>query len=233
MSKVWAIIPAAGLGQRMNSERPKQYILINDEPILAHTLHAICQVPQVEQVVVALHPDDQYWPTQINLSYTNITTTQGGEFRAQSVLNAIQLLSAQANAQDWLLVHDAVRPCITAKTINAMLIQLEDHPIGGLLGVPVRDTLKAVDAQGNTTQTVSRAGLWHALTPQVFRFGLLQAALTTLIEDDFEITDDASAIEKMGHSPKMIQGSYDNIKITWPEDLATASAWLQQHQEMA
>lgn len=225
--KVFAIVPAAGVGQRMGQSVPKQYLSLNGRPILAHTLDVICQVPAIKQVIVPLHPADPYWTT-LNLPYSHLHTVTGGEMRFQSVLNALTYLANWAEPHDWILVHDAVRPCITVQGISTLLTEIFTHPVGGLWGVPVRDTLKQVDAQQNIVKTVARESLWHALTPQIFRFNLLFEALQQALHNDLEITDEASAIEQLGYHPKMVLGSYANIKITWPEDVQNAIFWLQQ-----
>ncbi len=230
-NNIWAIVPAAGIGQRMSGVLPKQYIEVNGKPILAHTLDVICQIPHVKKVIIPLHPNDHYWSSLIDLPYDNVMTVTGGELRNDSVLNALTAIKNNAQAQDWVLVHDAVRPCITVNDICELLMQIADHPVGGLWGVPVRDTLKQVDANQNVEKTVPRECLWHAQTPQIFRFELLYQALQKTKDDKINITDDASAIEYLGYHPKMVQGNYTNIKITWPEDLIMAAHWFK-HAEV-
>lgn len=229
--KLWAIVPAAGIGNRMNHALPKQYLPIHQKPILAHTLSVICQMPQLHQVIIPLHPRDQYWQRLIQLPFNNIVTVAGGQLRDDSVMNALEYIKKEAKPQDWVLVHDAVRPCVTIKGLTALFTQIQNDHIGGLWGVPVRDTLKKVD-EGKARTTVSRADLWHAQTPQIFRFEPLYQSLLQAKHDKIEITDEASAIEHAGYHPKMVRGSYDNIKITWPEDLISAALWLQ-YQESA
>lgn len=227
---IWAIVPAAGIGQRMGNTLPKQYLSIENKPILAHTLNTICQVPNIRQVIIPLHPQDHYWPALIHLPYENYVTVMGADLRYQSVLNALEFIKDVAQPQDWVLVHDAVRPCITVDGISELIAQIADHPVGGLWGVPVRDTLKQVAASNAVLQTISRDQLWHAQTPQIFRFELLYRALMQAKHDKIDITDDASSIELLGYHPQMVQGSYANIKITWPEDLISAAHWLQQQE---
>ncbi|MGA2654737.1 MAG: 2-C-methyl-D-erythritol 4-phosphate cytidylyltransferase [Gammaproteobacteria bacterium] len=225
-NNLWAIVPAAGIGQRMGATLPKQYVNVNHKPILAHTLDVICQIPHLKKVIVALHPEDHYWSKLIS-PYDKIMTVIGGEVRNDSVLNALNAIKNEADAQDWVLVHDAVRPCITVDAICKLLAEIHDHPVGGLWGVPVRDTLKQVDNQHNVEKTIPREFLWHAQTPQIFRFGLLYKALQTVKQDNINITDDANAIEYLGYHPKMVRGSYTNIKMTWPEDLILAEHWFK------
>ncbi|HLF66526.1 MAG TPA: 2-C-methyl-D-erythritol 4-phosphate cytidylyltransferase [Gammaproteobacteria bacterium] len=225
-AKVWAIVPAAGIGQRMGQERPKQYLMIQGKPILAHTLARLAQVPDFEQIIIALHPEDTYWQS-LDITDPRIQTVIGGTLRFESVLNALKHLESQAQPSDWILVHDAVRPCITAPRVMQLLAEIKTDPVGGLWGVPVRDTLKQVDNEGRVLHTVPREILWHALTPQIFRFELLYRALQKAKADHIVLTDEASAIEYLGYHPKMVQGDYSNIKITWPEDLAAAAYYLQ------
>jgi 2-C-methyl-D-erythritol 4-phosphate cytidylyltransferase len=227
---IWAIVPAAGIGQRMGRRLPKQYVSIENKPILTHTLETICQVPNILQVIIPLHPDDQYWQQLIHLPYKNFVTVIGADIRYQSVLNALEYIKNAAQPQDWVLVHDAVRPCVTQAGISELLAHLIDHPVGGLWGVPVRDTLKLVDKTGAVLKTIARDQLWHAQTPQIFRFELLYQALMKAKHDKIDITDEASAIEHLGYHPLMVQGSYGNIKITWPEDLISAAHWFKQHE---
>lgn len=226
----WAIVPAAGIGQRMNSAMPKQYVKINQKPILAHTLDVICQIPNIKKVIVPLNPNDDYWQKLMHLPYSNIQTVIGGELRNDSVMNALNAIKNHADPHDWVIVHDAVRPCITVQGIIELLKQIDTHPVGGLWGVPVRDTLKQVDIQCNVEKTIDRSSLWHAQTPQIFRFELLYQALQKVKQDNMIVTDDASAIEYLGYHPKMVQGSYTNIKMTWPEDLILAEHWFKQRE---
>jgi 2-C-methyl-D-erythritol 4-phosphate cytidylyltransferase len=227
---IWAIVPAAGIGQRMGTVLPKQYLPILNKPILAHTLDVICQIPYLQQVIVPLHPQDNYWSSLVHLPYQNYVTVKGGELRHESVLNALNYLNTRASADDWVLVHDASRPCVTVAGICELITQIADHPVGGLWGVPVRDTLKQVNEARDVIQTIPREQLWHAQTPQIFRFELLYKAMIQANHDKMAITDEASSIEHLGYHPLMVQGSYANIKITWPEDLITAEHWLKQHE---
>ena len=145
------------------------------------------------------------------------------------MLNALEALAEQADEQDWVLVHDAARPCLRAEDIDHLISELNDHPVGGLLAVPVRDTMKRADNNGAIQQTVDRKNLWHALTPQMFRLGDLRDALTKAVSDGIEITDEASAMEHIGKQPKLVKGQWSNIKITHPEDLKLAEFYLEQH----
>ncbi len=229
-TNIWAIVPAAGRGQRMGETLPKQYLSINNKPILAHTLDVICKIPNIQQVIIPIHPQDNYWQSMIHLPYDNYVTVMGGDLRDESVLKALSYIKDRANPKDWVLIHDAVRPCITVDSICKLLATLAENPVGGLWGVPVRDTIKQVDTHNNVIKTIAREQLWQAQTPQIFRFELLYLALLQAKRDNIILTDDASAIEYLGYHPQMVQGSYANIKITWPEDLKTAGDWLKQHE---
>jgi 2-C-methyl-D-erythritol 4-phosphate cytidylyltransferase len=144
------------------------------------------------------------------------------------VLNGLNALSDSAQADDWVLVHDAARPCVRQQDLRLLIDTLEDHTVGGLLGTPVHDTMKKTDVQGVIIETLERNFLWHACTPQMFRYGLLRAALIKALEDGYEVTDEASAMEHAGYRPLMVEGHADNIKITRPEDLPLAEYFLQQ-----
>lgn len=223
---IWAIVPAAGLGSRMESPIPKQYLPIHGKSILSHTLERICAIPAIRRVIVPLHVDDQHWQTTKHKLPEKIEITCGGALRSESVWNALQILSDRAMPQDWILVHDAVRPCILPEEIEKLLKELTDHPVGGLLATRVVDTLKK--AKGSeVVATVDREHIWKALTPQVFRYGILCEAFAQAFANNIRITDESSAIEYLGHQPKLCEGSSSNIKITRHEDLAFAEKWLK------
>ncbi len=224
---IWAIIPAAGIGSRMQSGVPKQYLQINNQTVLAHALTRLSAVAEVECVVVALHPRDSHWATLALQEGPRLTTCAGGDDRCRSVLNALAALQTRAQQDDWVLVHDAVRPCVTTGDICRLLGEVAEHPVGGLLAVPVSSTLKKAGADGNICATVDRTDLWQASTPQVFRYGLLRKTLTDAIAAGVLVTDEASALELAGFAPRLVRGRADNIKITFPEDLPLASLILQ------
>lgn len=226
---MWAIVPAAGSGKRYQSELPKQYLPLAGKPLLAHTLLSLLAYPGLEKIVVAISAQDQYWPSvAADLSTDRLQTVLGGAERSLSVQQALLALT-HAQAHDWILVHDAVRPCIQHQDIENLLRALQDNPVGGLLGVQVRDTLKRTDSQGHVLTTIDRTNVWQAQTPQVFRYGLLLRALQSTIEKGVSITDEASAIEFIGEQPLMVAGSVENIKVTYPEDLARAEQFFNVH----
>lgn len=231
----WAIVPAAGVGRRMASDRPKQYLTLLGQTVIEYSLQRLLALPRIEAVVVAISPEDQYWP-QLSLSDRRIETVSGGDERHHSVYRALSALETRADDNDWVLVHDAARPCVTVKSIQRLMDQLADHPVGGLLGHPLGDTLKKVDSTQKVERTIDRGGIWAAATPQMFRYGLLVKALEKLIESGAGVTDEAMAIEAMATEensprPQMVMGRRDNLKITLPGDLELASLILQSQSE--
>jgi len=224
---IWAILPAAGIGRRMASTTPKQYLDLNGVPVIAHSLQKLASIAAISKIVVVLHPSDSRFASLSLQQSGKIVTTLGGDERFQSVLNGLKCLAAVAAEDDWVLVHDAVRPCVRSADINSLIQQLAQHPVGGLLGVPVDDTLKLVNARAEIEQTIDRSQYWQAQTPQMFRYGLLVKALRELIAQSLQVTDEAGAIERLGLRPQMVVGHKDNIKITHSADLAMAASILQ------
>jgi len=229
MSKAfWAIVPAAGIGERMASDRPKQYLQLGDKLVIEHTLQRLASHPDIQGIVIALSPDDAWWPT-VSLSLPcAIHTVHGGEQRSHSVLNALAALSEIVNDDPWVLVHDAARPCLRQKDIDLMLTTLSKHEVGGILGIPVNDTVKRTAHDNAIIETVDRRNLWRASTPQMFHLTLLKRALETAHAAQNPVTDEGSAIELAGLQPMMVEGHADNIKITVPQDLALANLFMQQ-----
>ncbi|MEE4099938.1 2-C-methyl-D-erythritol 4-phosphate cytidylyltransferase [Pseudomonas viridiflava] len=220
----WAVIPAAGIGARMAADRPKQYLQLGSLTILEHSLLSFLDHPRLKGLVISLAVDDPYWPALPCALDSRIQRVDGGKERSGSVLNALLHLHAQgANDDDWVLVHDAARPNLARSDLDNLLSELADDPVGGLLAVPARDTLKRADSNGRVTETVDRSMIWQAYTPQMFRLGALHRALADSLVSDVSITDEASAIEWAGQSPRLIEGRSDNIKVTRPEDLE----WLR------
>jgi len=222
----WAVVPAAGAGKRMRADIPKQYLEIHQKSVLAHTIDRLLAHKQIAGVVVAISEDDERWQTLSFSSDKPIITATGGEERHHSVQNALDRLSTIANEQDWALVHDAARPCIRHEDIDQLINELRQHPVGGLLAYPVRDTMKRANESSEVIQTVNRAALWHALTPQMFRIKPLRDALQAVMDNNVPVTDEAAAMEYLGLAPKLVLGHADNIKITTPEDLQLAAFYL-------
>ena len=223
--RLWAVVPAGGRGARMGSELPKQYLQLAGASILEHTLRRLLDEPRIAGVVVAMAAGDELGRAIVAPLAPRVQIAAGGVERCHSVLNGLEALPAAD--EDWALVHDAARPCLRPADLAKLIDQLHAHPVGGILGVPVRDTLKRCTATGEIEQTVDRASLWHALTPQMFRVGLLRAALREALAADRLVTDEAQAIELAGHTPLMVEGHSDNLKITRPEDLPLAAWYLQ------
>ena len=220
-----ALLPCAGTGSRAGTEIPKQYHPILGLPMVLHTLEALRGVSRVDRLVVVAAPGDDFWTT----GYPGVEALRcGSSTRAQSVFNGLQaLLDQGTNPQDWVLVHDAARCLVTAPMVDALIDACQHDPVGGLLAIPLPDTLKA-EAEGRSVATVDRADKWLAQTPQMFRLGALHAALATTAAQGFAgVTDEASAMEMAGHRPLLVPGSARNVKITYPDDFALAEAILR------
>lgn len=224
---IWAIIPAAGIGSRMQADKPKQYLSLGERTVLGQSLHRLATHPSIAGIIIALAENDSWWTETQKNSTCPIITTIGGDTRADSVLYALKTLADHAE-DAWALVHDAARPCLRHSDIDKMISVLLPDSEGGILGSPVNDTMKRVNKHGRITETVSRQGLWRAATPQLFRANTLQHALMSAKENGQLVTDEASAMELAGYQPRMVKGHADNIKITLPQDLALAQYYLQQ-----
>ncbi len=227
---VWAVVPAAGIGSRMQADRPKQYLELDGKTVLEQTLQRLASHPKIEGIVVAVAQDDPWWSTLSMTTETPIHIATGGDTRADSVLNALSKLDELTDDDPWVLVHDAARPCLRHQDIDQMIEQLSNHAVGGILGIPVNDTVKRTNTQNEIVETVSRDGLWRASTPQMFRLQALKTAISTAKEQQYNVTDEASAMEFVGLQPMMVEGHADNIKITVPQDLALGSLYLQQQK---
>jgi 2-C-methyl-D-erythritol 4-phosphate cytidylyltransferase len=218
----WVVIPAAGIGSRMQADCPKQYLELLGKTVIEQTLAHFSHHPRIHGIVVAVAEHDATWPTLNVDTDKPLYTVIGGAERCDSVLNALNFLKDKSSDTDWVLVHDAARPCLRRDDLDKLMITMAQHPQGGILAVPVRDTLKRVDVACIIEDTVDREQLWHALTPQMFHVGMLREALEKAIADDVLVTDEASAMEYAGYFPLVVEGHADNIKITRPEDLALA-----------
>ena len=223
----WVVIPAAGAGRRLGSQIPKQYLSVAGRALLAHTLAVFDRIERVRGIVVVISAQDQYWPQLGWQGDKPVYTVTGGTERCHSVDNALRSLRQSARDDDWVLVHDAARPCLTRQDVNKMFSLLDGHAVGGLLAAPVTDTLKQADAQGECVATIERADKWRALTPQMFRYAVLREALHRAIEHGVLVTDDAEAVERAGYRVRLVPGRADNIKVTSQEDLLLAE-WLLQ-----
>ncbi len=224
----WAIVPAAGLGKRFGGDAPKQYCNVVGRPLVEHSLNALLAHPEVDGVVVALSPDDPFWAGWRTMHGKPIYTCLGGAERADSVLAALQALPETVSEDQWVLVHDAARPCLRAVDLTRLIALGQADPVGAILATPVRDTLKRADDQGRSRGTEPRDRLWRALTPQMFRRGGLTRALLAAMRAGIVVTDEAMAMERLGLKPLLVEGSEDNIKVTTQADLALAEFILKK-----
>jgi len=218
--RLWVVVPAAGSGQRFGSVVPKQYQPVAGRPLLAHTLHALLSHPQIQAAMVVLAENDAYWPGWQRMAGKTIHTCSGGSSRAASVLAGLQALPSEVKADDFVLVHDAARPNVSANDISRLIDQGVKEKAGAILAAPLHDTLKRRAVDGRIEHTEPRAALWRALTPQLFRRHALQHALQAGLESGVDITDEAMAMERCGARALLVEGAPSNFKITTTEDLA-------------
>lgn len=222
----WAIIPAAGTGQRMASSIPKQYLKLWNKTIIEHAATALLNSEDIRQIVFALHIDDEYF-SRLSLFKNNprIRRVTGGATRAHSVLNALEAIKSEIRHDSYVLVHDAARPCLTSTDLENLMQTCFQHNVGGVLAAPVRDTIKQVH-QDEILSTLDRTQIWCAFTPQMFKFDILYNAITQALKNNILVTDEASAIEYMEYHPCVVEGSISNIKVTRPEDVGIAEMFL-------
>ncbi len=221
MTEFYALVPAAGFGSRMGGELPKQYLPLAGQPMIYHALATLCASDEIGTVFVVLAPGDTQFPQYDWSSFGDKLQPLycGGATRAESVMNG--LMAAELEPDDWVLVHDAARPCLTQAQLARLIAELRDDQVGGILAVPVADTLKRADAEQRVVHTENRDGLWQAQTPQMFRTGLLLQALQSAPQ----VTDEASAVEALGLHPKLVASETTNFKVTYPQDIKLAE-WL-------
>jgi len=219
----FAIVPAAGTGNRMGADRPKQYLPLLGKPLIHHALAVLCAAPEIDRVFVVLSVGDAEWGRYdwSPLGPKLVPLFCGGATRADSVLGGLRAISGEAQQSDWVLVHDAARPCLAPWHIEKLVRELAHDEVGGLLAVPVADTLKRADDHRRVSATVARDSLWQAQTPQMFRYVMLRRAL----EEADQVTDEASAIEAAGLHPRLVEGDATNLKVTFPLDLHLAE-WI-------
>lgn len=232
--KFYALIPAAGAGSRMGGAIEKQYMELNAVPMIAHAMMVLAREPRIEKLFVVLSPTDKRWNNYAWQGWEERIEVLrcGGKTRAETVLNGLDAIAQVCDADDWVLVHDAARPCLPDALLGKLLDEVAADPVGGLLAVPVADTLKRAAANGESgaraEATVPRAGLWQAQTPQMFRHGQLVAALRAAGSD---MTDEASAIEQLGLQPRLVESDSRNLKVTYPQDLELAGMILKMLHE--
>lgn len=228
----FALVPAAGSGARFGAGWPKQYHPVLGKPMMFHTLRALAEVAEIARVFVVLAPDDTHWARCDWQPLSGRVTPLfcGGASRSESVRNSLRALRETIADEDWVLVHDAARCCVRPEQVQRLIAEVADDPVGGLLGLPVADTIKrAVPDEDvmRVAETVSRTGLWQAQTPQMFRYGLLRRAL----EQCPDVTDEAGAVEKLGLAPRLIAADATNLKVTYASDIELAAAILASRKQ--
>lgn len=216
------VVPAAGVGKRMQAVCPKQYLLINEQSVLSHTVKRLLSHPKIDKVVLSLSADDQYFKETSLATNPQVIPVTGGKERVDSVLRGLK--AVDEHSYPWVMVHDAARPCISHQDIDALIDSCQQYKVGGILATPVRDTMKRSSQTGikHVTATVDRTTLWHALTPQMYPTKQLIIAIESAQKNQQVLTDESSAIEYMGDKSLLIAASSDNIKITRQDDLALA-----------
>ncbi len=220
--RLYALVPCAGVGERAGASGPKQYAMLGERSLLAHTLRALSSVTRIDAILVVVSPGDTPSPSHFVGTHAAIADC-GGATRADTVRNGLDaLLAGEARPHDWVLVHDAARCLVRPRWIDALIDACLDDPVGGLLALPVADTLKS-EREGRVDATIDRRAKWQAQTPQMFPAGLLREALARA---GAKVTDEASAIEALGHAPKLVACSMENFKITWPADFDLAARLL-------
>lgn len=230
MPNYYALLPAAGTGSRMGAATPKQYLDLLGRPLIYHALKPLCDYALIQRVFVVLSPEDRHF---LNYDWREFGDKLcplyvGGSSRAESVRNGLHSVQDRLHEQDWILVHDAARPCLNFAQLVRLVAVIDTDPVGGLLAVPVADTLKLANTSGRVAATHDRTGLWQAQTPQMFRYGLLNRALQQI--NLTQITDEASAIEALGFAPKLVESDGRNLKVTYPQDAALAALLLEQER---
>ncbi len=224
---MWAILVAAGRGARMGGDLPKQYQLLAGKPIIERSLRALEAAQAVNGIMVVLGQNDEHWDKLKLRCSKPLKTVLGGAERADSVLSGLDALASECGKDDWVMVHDAARPCLDPALVDRLEAALMGHPCGGLLAIPVRDTLKQV-REGEVVATLDRAQLWQAQTPQVYRYDLLRQALLQASDKGVQVTDETMAMELAGYHPRIVEGAAGNIKITVPEDMLLAEFLLDR-----
>lgn len=229
--KIIALVPAAGTGTRVGDTLPKQYIEVNGRPLVYHALAALSRVHRVTKIAVVLSTEDRHWQTLMadaepgRVLGSRVSTLRvGGAARGASVLNGLNALAGELKPDDWIMVHDAARPCLRSELIEQFIDELEDDSIGGLLALPLADTIKRDDGNLRVQETIPREGIWRAQTPQMFRYGLLRDAMQKMPA----ATDEAQAVEALGHQPKLVMGEGANLKVTYASDLTLARILLKE-----
>jgi 2-C-methyl-D-erythritol 4-phosphate cytidylyltransferase len=230
-SSIWAVVPAAGSGRRMAAEVPKQYLLVNGVPILEHTLSALLACPDIRGLVVVLDPSDRRADSIESLSDPRVFRAAGGSERADSVLSGLQAIAPYASSDDWVLVHDAARPCISVSVLRQLIDHTVESGVGTVLAQASTDTLKRVSSSMRVSESLDRRVVWRAQTPQMFRLSELETALSSALNEQLPITDESMAMELSGFPVSILDGPSTNIKVTLPVDLEFAEIILRRMAE--
>jgi len=230
--RIWAVVPAAGIGSRMTADKPKQYIKVAGKTVLEHSINSLLMLDVIKGVQLCIAANDKYWQ-ELNFEHQKLLpVVPGGEQRADTVLAGLEAISHLAKDDDWIMVHDAARPCVNQSILLKLINNVLDHPVGGLLAIPVADTIKKATSMESSTvsveSTISRDSLWLAQTPQMFKYEVLKASLINAKQQQIEITDEASAIEQAGYRPLIVSGHRSNIKLTYQEDLDWVECFLNE-----
>lgn len=229
--RVWGVIPAAGVGRRMGGELPKQYLRIGGHTLLEHAASALLGSPRLAALVLGHAADDTRLAELPLAADPRVYRVVGGRERSDTVRAALAFLADRAGPEDWVFVHDAARPCLPRDVVETLLAALGDEPVGGIVALPVTDTVKRADPAGHIAATLPREQIWRAQTPQVFRYGVLWRALEAAATRRQAVTDDCAAVEALGLRPRLLAGSPANIKVTHPGDLALAAWYLAQETQ--
>ncbi len=232
MAPLWAVVPAAGIGSRMLADRPKQYLRLAGRTVIQHSIERLLSLQMLHGVVVSIAAHDRWW-SELEWSRPElIHRVEGGAERSDSVLNALDWLADKSTEDSWVMVHDAARPCLNRSDLQGLVDSVtRGDGVGGILAAPVADTLKRAGSNREIVETVDRSTLWRALTPQMFRLGMLREALQQARIAGVAITDDAQAMERMGYHTQLVEGAVSNLKITHPGDLAVAEEILRSMEE--
>lgn len=229
--RYWAVVPAAGSGKRFSDVIPKQFFTLLGETIAQHTLSRLLSIPQIEKIIVSCDTKMSEWQQVPAVDDGRLVLISGGVERANSVLLGLEALNGEANDNDWVLVHDIARPCITSGDVERLMSELEREPNGGILAAPVSDTLKVVTPEGTVERTENREFFRAAQTPQMFRYGLLKKAIKEMLASGQLPTDEAAAMEFAGRQVRIVEGRWDNLKVTRREDLVIAEAVIKYQRE--
>ena len=229
--RIWVVIPAAGIGSRMNSEIPKQYLKIEEKTILEYSIDRFLEHSKVHKVIVALSPKDTYWSKLPYHENSRVITVTGGNNRVDSVLAGLKEIRRFDDTEhDWVMVHDAARPCLGSQHIDDLIQSKESSPDGAILAIGAVDTVKIANTYQSIDKTIDRDTIWLAQTPQFFPLVTLQKSIESALDNGDIVTDEASAMELAGYHPALVIGSRKNIKVTEQEDLFLASLWISHLQ---